>query len=300
MEEERMTHDGRNHSEVRTQRGHWVRRWGATLTIVAVAVALTSCSSAQQVAHAKPTATTTAKPFSLAPNTTDEADPVLTLEAMGNPQWDSLVATYKSLQVPEYNRLPKEQRLKPVWNTYYQIAKEGYLIDFLDSKVIGNKSLADYNPVLMPVDKDTDGQTIVNESDFAAQVVMAMKLDITVSGNGPLDKKAAEQMLSGVTFRVGEANPDYKTLLSSINDGESAGKFKQSPADDRALDYTELIKGKDATGNPIEYKKVLLSTGTGRTYVNTYNLVDVTDGNGKIQHIYLLASQIRGTVLPKS
>lgn len=40
-----MTRDGRNHDELRTRRGHWVRRWGVTLTAVAVAVALTSCSS---------------------------------------------------------------------------------------------------------------------------------------------------------------------------------------------------------------------------------------------------------------
>jgi len=46
MEEERMTHDGRNDGELRTRRGHWARRWGATVTVVAVAVVLASCSSA--------------------------------------------------------------------------------------------------------------------------------------------------------------------------------------------------------------------------------------------------------------
>jgi len=40
-----MTHDGRNDGELRTRRGHWARRWGATVTVVAVAVVLASCSS---------------------------------------------------------------------------------------------------------------------------------------------------------------------------------------------------------------------------------------------------------------
>jgi|GEM_PF-1405207 len=270
------------------------------LAVVAIPGGLAACGNGvEQVAHATPAATATEKPFSLAPNA-PETTAAPTIAPMESPQWKSLVETYKSLDIKEFNNLPQEQRLKPVWDTYYQLATQYYLTDFLDAVAIGGKHLYEYNPLLIPVDKDTDGQTIVNESDFAAQVVMAMKPDITVSGNGLLDKKAAEQMLSGVTFKVGEANPDYKTLLSSINDGESAGKFKQDPANDRALDYTELIKGKDDAGNPIEYKKVLLSTGTGRTYVNTYNLVDVTDGNGKIQHMYLLASQVRGTALPKN
>ena len=304
-----MTHDGRNDGELRIRRGrraHRIAPGGRVATVAAVAtlaIVLSGCGGGAVKAKATPQTkaapTATTEPYGvMAPNPNAEADPAVT--PMGNPAWAALVKTYESLSTAEFEALPQAQRLKVVWETDYEIATKGYLVEFLDSKVSTGKILAQSNPALNPVGPDTNGQDIVDQNNFQSQVAMAMKPDITVTGNGSLDKQAAAKMLSGVTDQVGlkDKSGDYNAANTGINGTDHAAKFNTDMSSYRALQTSTLIDGKDPDGNPIQYKLVVVNASTGHTVIDQFNLVSVIDGNGTPQKMYLKANETPGSTLP--
>jgi hypothetical protein len=84
MEEERMTHDGRNDGELRIRRGRRVRRWGATLTAVAAAVIVSGCGP-DTVASGR----TVAEPSSAAATAPGASTPTPAPSPTVNPEPDS-------------------------------------------------------------------------------------------------------------------------------------------------------------------------------------------------------------------
>src|SRR5665647_1270615 len=96
-----------NEVSAEKKKPNFKRRVAAGLmAVVAIPGGLAACGNGvEQSTHAAtPTATATEKPFSLAPNAPEtEAAPIIA--PMESPQWKSLVETYKSLDIKEFNNL---------------------------------------------------------------------------------------------------------------------------------------------------------------------------------------------------
>jgi hypothetical protein len=141
MEEERMAHDGRNHGEAGTQRGRRVCRWGATFTAVAVAVVLTSCSSAPTPTASVATKTATSAAPEVTAAATETAAPT------GNADITFNVEANKHSTYEQFVTRPRAERLAFAWDNYMLQITDGISSDFLTAVPYGGSGTLDkYNP----------------------------------------------------------------------------------------------------------------------------------------------------------
>lgn len=278
-------------------RGRWVRRCGVTIAGVAVAAVLVSCASGAASTRSVATAKATPSATSTAPEAT--ASPTKTAAPTANPEAAALVEAYKSLPINEFNALPREQRLKVVWDTYNTMGRDGDLGDYMKTILPGGtKAMYDYNPTQTLASTADNGQLIIDQYLFASQAAAAQKKDITSFGDGPLDFNHAQQLLSGVTYEVGakDKSPDYRIAVETMKENVNAANLTGSESF-LALDTSVLKKGVDADGQPIEYKNVLLNPGTGRTHKIQFNFTTFRGADGQEHSLWLEVSDTYATSL---
>ena len=225
----------------------------------------------------------------------------------------SVIEAYRSLDIKQFNELPRETRLMVVYDTYTKLA-DGYLTQYMDQIMKDGQPLFDHNPAMsdyVPQITD-DGQKILNYHLFGTSAAAALKVDITAPGEGPLDFNKAQQLLSGVTYNVGDKDlsNNYKGNVSVL-DGIRTRTTSKGTGNAARLAYQQDMfvtetsdheQGKDSDGNDITYKDIVYNTGHGQTFQARFIMTSFTDKSGAERHMWLIYQDklVGGNVPSKS
>lgn len=268
---------------------------GAFLTL-GLGAGLKSMSDNQQIAPTGPVATAKATPTT-APTPEASATSTETATQTTSPEGSALVAAYESLPIGQFNELPRDQRLKVVYDTY-SVLGQGYLTGYMSDTLSDGKAIGDHNPAVNQAYPTDNGQVIIDQYVFANAAAAALKINYTAEGDGPLNLDGAQQLLSGVTYEVGskDKSNEYNGMVGILKQNVNAQKLTGFGSF-MALDTSPMGKGVDAEGQPIEYKDVLLNPGTGHTSKLRFVFTTFADKDGQSRSLWLVMSDQPATTL---
>lgn len=236
------------------------------------------------------------------PAETSAPAPVETPKPTSSPEatsGDALIEKYRALSVEEFNKLPRSERLKVVWDEYDAMWNKGRATSYFSQDVVGGKMLGEYNPTLV-ASASNSGEEIIGQSFYAEQTIFAQEDPSTIEDSTlgePLVKDTARKMISGYSYYV--ESPDGTTIPAAvgrinelIDSRDTTGQMKfPSVTIEKTSDLKEEA---DKEGNRIKYKEVLW-TAAGDTASNntTFVLETFTDKDGKERTLWLKYSEGR-------
>ena len=277
---------------------NWKRRVTAVTAMAVLAAGLSGCGGNTVSAKIVPKApVTTSAPNGagvMAPS--PEAAPTPVAAETTSPEGAALVAAYETLPIDQFNELPRDQRLKVVYDIYNTIG-QGYLTEYMGEVLSDGKAIYDHNPAVQQAYPTDNGALIVAQNGFANSAAAAYKQNYTVPGGGPINLNGAEQLMSGVTYNVGEKDTtgQYKEMVSILTQNVNAQKLPNM-AGIIALDTSPLQTGVDKEGKSIQYKDVLV-TAYGNTEKTREVFTTFPDKDGVPRSMWLVESSVKATSL---
>lgn len=256
-------------------------------------VFLAGCSSPTEAqpptvatSSAKPDAQPSASPTS---SSSETAAPTQTKTETGTkPDTEALVAALDKASPEAYVRLDSDARLTWVLTKGKEANDNGYFSKFLNQQTSTGTGLADFNPFFTPLNKGSNGQDIVYQHLYFEALGDAWQTDVNSVGNGPLDQKTAEKLISARVFDPKSAV--YKDRIDTVRSSTVAGRLgdktvfgyrcvSNEPGDDMTLE--------DGTKAPT---RLIILSADGQTWEEKYVFVERTE-LGENNGLWLLVSE---------
>jgi len=282
-----MTHDGRKRGEVRVRHGRRVRRWGATLIAVTVAVVLTSCSSAPTpTAPASTTSATSAAPEATAAPT--ETAPT------GNADITFNVEANKHSTLEQFKSRPRDEQLAYVQNMLdFEISDAPASETLARSPVPygDNRKMEDWNPAIPGVlSRENNGQEIVNISSFLEAFANAQPVDPNAQSTSKADLTQERKLLAGVYYYAdAKKDPTGRYAISDKTITSSETTQVLNGADRMRVDkFSPVQKGVDKDGQAVEYVDCWVNSD-GNTEIQRYYYHTFVAKDNQEHSLWLLA-----------
>ena len=275
------------------------RRGGAKKIVASIAGAVMSLGALGGVAGCspeapRPSATATAAPGGEAsPSTTPSASETASAtptaaETSTDPDTEAVIAALEKASPEAFEKLPLDSRLTWVLAKYKLTSDELYFSRFLNQKTFEGDSLGAHNPIETPLGADANGQAIVDQFLFGMQLRQAWQPNVQSEGNGPLDQKTAEKLISGMILDPKSAA--YKDHVDTVKNSTEAGRIGDKDVAGYRCVNTEL--GDDITledGTKAPTKTIILSTN-GQTWKDVFVFVERPELGPK-KGVWLLVSE---------
>lgn len=287
---------------------------GVLATAVGITTAVVVANRPKEVGaepQPEPTASAPQTPGATAPSAETTPSPSAAETSAAN-SGAAEIERLKSLPIAQFNKLPREQRLKVALDEYDMIysGRDGktFYTDYFSDSMISGGLLADYLPVAK--DESTGGelanrnntrQQIMNQLIAQEQAVFCQeKNPAQNSENGlkdTMDKDAAKKMASGLYYYIedGKRIPRANNTFRDIDAAQKAQWLGDT--DYQAVDGGEALDlqtGKDREGKPIQYGDLRFEYKLDKfTYTVERRVVLLeTDGvDGKSHQQWLIYSQ---------
>ncbi|MBC7943452.1 hypothetical protein H7X68_03065 [Candidatus Saccharibacteria bacterium] len=284
-----------------TRKRQFLAGMAATALALGIGVGANAMNSKdERVAPVTPVATAEANPpvAPVAPEVT--ATPEETADETIDSEASAIFELNKKLSIESFNKRPRDERLGFVWSVYSELAETGNLSDFMDQKLGDGEEVYEHNPAIAqtPAYEIDNGQRIMNFQIFSEATAAAFKQDTTTGGDGPLDFKTAQKLLSGLTYDVGtkDKSDKYSGMVDLLDDSTQARRLSGFESI-MALDTSKLQTGVDAEGEQIKYKDVLYNPGTGETFAARFVFKTFTGADNKEHSLWLRISTKKATSL---
>lgn len=276
-------------------KGHgpkWLRRAlvGATGLAAAITATVVATNDDKEAAPSFPTSSTSA-PQNVTPSPSTGESVVPSANTSPSPTKSEVVVTktdaeriaeLRTMKIADYNKLLQSERLKPVVDQFYRVYNGDYSYFFgqkFVDKVGPGKNITsgvyEYNPlyeVTGASELNTD-QMILNQLFFQEQTIKVQKMKAGVDGMGELNINQANQMISGLSYYVGDEHPEltkntYQLFAWDVKSiQETTGMTEPIDVKTRGVainkGVTQLKSGVDADGKSIVYKDIMYKKPSG-------------------------------------